>query len=261
MSHQFAVVQSRLESIDFETLRRAFAGVSGLAPFDAEAVCAEADGILCRGLTAEQALTLQAHLKEEGVEVERVDESLLPVLPMPRMIRRVQITPEALLVEDLVKGFSPFAWDRVRLLAAGSVRLTTFQRTRSEHDATAAGQLGRYPGLAFPVRVYRTKVVYVTRESTDWHLRAEILVEGGPGRCSIEAEHFFFSPPGEGAPRDLSGSFCRLVRELAAHAPNALHNRGVAAIASDPCEFVYYPRKGSFLDEITWMLWKARQGG
>jgi hypothetical protein len=253
VSQRYAVVQNELEPLDLEKLKRAFRGVPGLAPYDAGAVCNESDGILCRGFSAEQATALQANLRAEGVAAEIVDESQLPVLPPPRLIRRVEIKPEALFIDDLVKAPIPVPWERIRLIAAGSVQLTKF--TRQE---TITEEVRFSHGHGFiPVPRKELKVEYRSKEKEDWYLRAEILLDDQSVCYSIEAERFHFASLGEGVTKDLAGNFCLLIRSLVAHAPKALLSRGAAAIASDPCQFVYYPRKNSFHEEILWMLWKA----
>lgn len=252
MKPGFAIVRRGLEPLDLEQLRRAFLGVPGLAPCDAGTVCNEAGGILCRGFSTDQAAALQANLKTEGVEVEMVDESQLPVLPPPKLIRRVEIKSEALFVEDLIKGLKPIAWDQVCLIAAGSVQLTKFAR---QQQVTEEIRLHISHGIPLPVM--ETKLEYRSKEAADWYLRAEIIMADGSIRYSVEAEQFNFSPLGEGVTRDLAGNFCLLIRGLATHAPGALLSRGAASILSEPCEFSYYPRKNAFHDDIIWTLWKA----
>jgi hypothetical protein len=114
-----------------------------------------------------------------------------------------------------------------------------------------------YGGVPLPHR--ETKVEYSAKESMDWFLRAELILAGDAIRYSLEAENFNFNPLGEAVTTELAGNFCLLVRGLAAHAPKARMNRGVKAIVSDACEFVYYPRKNAFLDELVWLLWRAQE--
>jgi hypothetical protein len=261
MNEHFAVVQTTLEPLDLEKMSRAFRGIPGFAPYDAGTVCSEGDGILCRGFSANQAAALQANLQAEGVAVEVVDEAQLPVLPPAKLIRRVEIKPETIFIEDLVRGMIPVPCDQIRLIAAGSVQLTSFPRTRTEWEEVRTEHINTHLGISIPIQVRETKFDYSSKESVDWFLRAEILLADGSLRYCIEAERFNFSSLGDGVTRDLAGNFCLLVRGLAAHAPHALLNQGAAAIVSDPCEFTYYPRKGVFLDEITWMLWQAEQPG
>ena len=255
MSQRFALVRHNLDPLDVEKLRRAFLGLPGLAPYDADAVCNDGAGILCRGFATDHATTLQAKLKAEGVDAEIIDETTLPALPPPKIIRRVEIKPEALFVEDLVRGMMPVEWARVRLIAAGSIRLTQVTRKYVETEETHPRHI--HVGH-LSVQVTEGSSGYVSKEKVDWFLRAEILLADSPVRYSIEAERFNFIPLGEGVTRDLSGNFCLLVRGLVTHAPKAILNQGAAAIAADPPEFMYYPRKSAYYDEITWHLWKAQ---
>lgn len=259
MNERFAVLRTSLEPLSDETLNRAFRGIPGLTPFDVNVVVSEASSVVCRGFTAEQAAVLQANLKTEGVEVAVVEQSKLPVTPQGKTIRRVQITHEALMVEDLIKGLVPVAWDKVRFLAAASLKLATLTRQRKEHETMRLGAFHGLGGAILPMPRTQTEVEYSSKVTSDWHLRAEIILADATGRYSIEAEHFNFALLGEGVTKDVAADFCLLVRELVAHAPNAMLSRGAASIVSDPCEFVYYPRKNAFQDEITWMLWRAQQ--
>ena len=257
MNPRFAIVQTSLEPLEIEKLRRAFCGVPGLTPHDASIIGNEGSGIVCRGFSADQAAALQANLKTEGVAVEMVEESRLPVLPPGKSIHRIQITSEAMLMDDVVKGMIPVAWEQVFLIAAGSVQLTTLTRHERVTEEPRSVLYAMSP-LLVPMSGPAVRVERVSRESTDWHLRAEVVLAGGAARYSIEAENFNFVPLGEGVTRDLAGNFCLLVRGLAAHAPKAMLSRGAASIVSDPCEFAYYPRRNAFEDDIVWMLWRAR---
>ena len=254
----FAIIQTSRATLELERLRRAFLGVPGLAPHDAETVCSEGDGILCRNLSADQAAALQANLKAEGVEVEVIDQSQLPVLPPGKIIRRIAMTPEAMCIDDLIKGTIPIAWEQVRLIAAGSVQLMTITRKRTESEEVNPNPLRHLTPL-LPAVI--KKVEYSSRTATDWFLRAEIILAEGVVRYSIEAENFNFAPLGEGVTKDLAGNFCLLIRGLAAHAPQALLSRGAVSILSEPCEFAYYSRKTAFEDDIIWTLWRARTSG
>jgi hypothetical protein len=256
MNPRFAIVQTSDEPLELEKLRRAFLGVPGLAPHDAETFCSEGDGILCRNLSADQAAALQANLKAEGVEVATVEQSRLPVLPPPKAIRRIALTPEAMQVDDLIKGTISVPWRQLRLIAAGSVQLMMETRKRIETREIDPNPLRHLTPL-WPLMSAR-QVQFSSRTSTDWFLRAEILLADGAGRYSIEAENFNYAPLGEGVTRDLAGNFCWLIRGLAAHAPKALLSRGTASILSDPPAFAYYSRKTAFEDDLIWTLWKAR---
>jgi len=188
--------------------------------------------------------------------VETIDQSQLPALPPGKMLRRIALSPEAMLIDDLIKGTLPVPWNQVRCLAAGSVQLTTLSRKRTETREVGVP----HPRHLIPLwPVQTSKVEYSTQASLDWFLRAEILLADDRVRYSVEAETLNFAPLGEGVTRDLAGNFCLLIRGLAARAPQALLNRGAAAILSDPCEFVYYPRKTAFEDDIVWTLWKSRR--
>jgi hypothetical protein len=65
-------------------------------------------------------------------------------------------------------------------------------------------------------------------------------------------------------PKNIGASFVYLVRDLAARAPNALKNRAAfyltkGELEGDITEGITYPRPGAYLEEILWLLWRARQ--
>jgi len=253
----YAIVHTRLEPLTLEQLRRSFRGVPGLTPHDASTVCSEGCGIVGRNFTAAQAAALQANLRNDGVPVEIVAEARLPVLPPGKTIHRIQITPEAMLIDHLIRGTVPIPWDQVFVIAAGSVQLATLIHEQRIVENPRQGLRALRPTL-FDIPSSGYEVESSSKVVSDWYLRAEILLAGASGRYSIEAENFNFVPLGEGVTRDLAADFCLLVRRLAAQAPKALLSRGAAAIRSDPCEFVYYARKNAFQDDIIWVLWRAQ---
>lgn len=260
MNPLYAIVRKSLEPLDAELLKRAFRNVPELTPYDINTVCNPEGGFLCRNFQPHQAMALQANLKAEGVDVEIVAESQLPSLPPGKVIHRVRFTPEALMVEDLIKGEVPVPWEQVSLLAAGSVQLTKLVHQQKVTEEVRVTHIHAFHGV-IPVPHAEIRTQYTTKEATDWFLRVEVFVAGAAMRYCIEAENFNFMPFGEGVTKDLAADFCLLVRGLAAGASKALRNQGVNSIASEPSEFVYYPRKNSFHDEIIWMLWNAQRQG
>ena len=261
MSAPFAIVRTGGEPPALETLEAAIRGVPGLTPYDARSRC-DGHGIIVRGLSAEQAAVFETNLKAAGVIVECVEEARLPVLPPGKIIRQVEFTAEALMILDLVGRKTPVNWKQIKLFAAGSVQLTTFSRSRQEGAWGAeivhvvhVGGLGALPAL-----LQDSGPNYTVKESSDWFLRAEIVLADGATRYSFEAEKFQFTCLGERMTKNLAGDFCQFVRELAGRATSAALNRGAAAIVGEPPAFVYYPRKGMFHEEMIWMLWRAVEG-
>ena len=260
MNPRYAILRTNRKPVEVEVMARAFRGVPGLTPYDAHMVCGAGDGILCRNLSAAQAEVLLTNLGTEAVQVELVEETKLPSLPTGRVIHRGKFTPEALLVDDLLKGQLPLPWEQVQLIAAGSVQTATFARKRTEWEEVHMDHLHIHAGIMIPIPRKVTRFEYNSKESSDWFLRADILLADSTTRYRIEAEHFDFAASCPEASRNLAGDFCLFVRELARYAPKAMLSRGAAAILADPPEFVYFPHKKSYEDELIWTLWRNAQG-
>lgn len=255
MKPRFAVLRKGVEPLTMDRLERAFGKAPGLTPADAGILCKDALGILVRNFEAVQATALQAGLKAEGVEVEVVEESRMPVLPTGKMIRRLECKPEGLTVFDSIGWKASVAWGDVMLIAAGRVKQATFPRTRAEGDEVRTESI-HISAHGMPVKV-RPEFEYTSRESAEWFLRIEIMLAGGVERYSIEGGNFDFACLGERASKSLAHNFCLLVRELVRFAPHAVLNSGASSIIAGPGEVVAYPRKNVLEDEIVWMLWWA----
>ena len=78
----------------------------------------------------------------------------------------------------------------------------------------------------------------------------------------MEHLHFHHTPELKG--RSPGENLVLWVGLLVRRAPHVLLNRGAANLASGRDiehveDFVGYPRPGAFIEEIIWMLWRARQ--
>jgi hypothetical protein len=250
MKDSYAVARTSTGEIPRDKLTEAYRSLPGLTVYDASTTGGDGYGFVGRGLTSQQASALQAKLKAADVPTEIVEEARVPVLPTGKLIRRVELTDAALVIFDVLGRKTPVDWQQVKWIAAGSVKLSTFTRTRKDLEVV-------HVDVMLPITVTEVITERSSKESVDWFLRAEVLLADTKTRFSFEAEKFDFTCLGERMTKNLSGNFCLFVRELAKGAPGAALNRGAAAITAEPQEFAYYPRKGQFYDEILWMLWRA----
>jgi hypothetical protein len=248
-----AVMQLSAEAPAMEQLRTAYRSVPGVTAVDADRLCQDVFGVLARNLKAEQAMALQAGLRSQGIETEVVEESALPPLPPGKTLRRLEFTPEAMVVFDPLGRAFPVEWGHVMLIAAGGVQQAAFQRTREERETVRT----KFVHGVIPVKVREIKVDYTSRESAEKVLRGEIILTRGAARYSLEAENFNYAAAlGERVTKEVPQNFCTLMRELVKHAPQAALGRGAAAIMAEPPGFVRYTRIRSLEEEMTWMRWK-----
>ena len=161
MNTSFAVLQTSPEPATMEQLRTAYRNVPGIPAVDAARFCDDKFGLLARNLKGEQATALQAGLRTQGIESEVLEEKALPPLPPAKTLRRLEFTPEALMVYDPLGRKFPIEWSHVMLIAAGNVQQAAFQRNREEREVESTA----YVHGVIPVRVRETKVQYVSRES------------------------------------------------------------------------------------------------
>src|SRR5262245_44663219 len=97
-------------------LKDAFRAIKGLTAVDADKVARQAYGILVRGLSAQDAATLQFNLRGQGVTTEVLPETQVPALPEPKYTRRLELQPDALLVYDAIGRPIPVPWAQVNLI-------------------------------------------------------------------------------------------------------------------------------------------------
>ncbi len=258
MKPTYAIASGTFDPVPREMLASALQGVPGLTPADAPNVCGDGCGFLARQLLAEQAAKFLANLQRAGVVTDLVAEASLPVLPTRRMIRKAELTPGALLVDDALGRLTPLAWSDLVLIAAGSVCEAVFSRARYEWEETRTDLLHLAHFAVIPIPVKETKVGYDSRESGEWALRAELLLANGTTRLSIEAEQFSYAGLKGLLTQNLATNFCLLVRELVRNAPQAALNRGASLILGEPWELAYYDNRAAFQNETAWRLWRRR---
>jgi hypothetical protein len=261
----FAVLQQTLDIPDVERLKRAFHGVPGLVEADAYGLARDAFGILVKCETVERAALLQGSLRREGIETQIVDEADLPVLPPTKFLRRVECLPEGLRVFDTLDRDFLMPWGQVLMIAAGSVKVSTFERVRVERDVH--GGAPPLPGRGLFDRTPRLRVEqevgYDTKEQQSPHLMIEILLGQNAARLSITADRnsgLLFHYLGERRTASLPQNFALLVRDLAQFAPHALLNHGARQLHDGVDALFAYPSKNAFVEEILWRVWHWQTG-
>jgi hypothetical protein len=95
-------------------------------------------------------------------------------------------------------------------------------------------------------------------------VRLELIFGEATARyfTTLERFHAHHSPEANG--RFATERFIRLIQSLCQQAPKALRNRGTDLLLSGGAgdrieELVAYPRPSAFIEEITWLLWRARR--
>ena len=253
MNASFAVLQRSLEIPEVEKLKRAFRSVKCLTPSDAHTLANDAFGILVKNLSVNDAMALQGALKAEGIDTALVLQNDLPQLPPIKFVRRVDCTPEALVVYDPIGRTIPVQWGHVMLIAAGLVRMQDFQRVETRRSVPRTDSFGHpYIDTVTDVR---------SKEGLNFYLILELVLTRSTMRFQMRADNFQFTYLGDRAAEDDAANFSLLVQDVVKSAPQALVNRGAFQLRDHPNEFFRYPSKNAFYEEMTWMLWRAANAG
>ncbi len=246
-----AVLQTDLNPPGHDQLLRAFRTVPGLTPYDASILGNDAFGILVKNFSAEQAAALHGALRNEGVETEIVEQSLLPEVPPAKTVHHLECQPEHLLVFDPLGNSFPLEWRHIFLIAAGAVRVSDFVRQPKPRPVTRVTGRGHL--------TQETEYETVTREERNFHLLGEIIIAGAALRYSFAADRFNFGCLGARRTDSLVGNFGLFLRDLAQFAPHAGLNRGASGLVRETPEIFSYPTKNAFHEEIVWMLWQMKK--
>jgi hypothetical protein len=233
----FAIMQKELLAPSVEHLARAFRSLPNLTALDAQTAVGDAFGILWRGLDVEAASAMQDALMKQGIEVEVVEESDLPVLPPSKVIKQIEFLPAQLSMYDPMGRIFNLPWRDLMLIAAGNVRLRDY-RGKGHSPAEAAHNN------------------HGARNNDKLHLMLELVLNGGVARYSMIADEFVFNHLGARLTKEMAGNFEMVVRELAENAGHAGLNRGAFLICQGEKEIFTYPGKAAFFEEITWFLWR-----
>jgi hypothetical protein len=251
--NQFAVLQKEPASPGADPLKRAFKSFSNLTDADAVRLALGAHGILMRHLGQDAARALQLALQAEGVSAVVVPEGDLPKLPVDRSLQRVQLSPEAFSIYDLLGRATAVAWREVTLVAAGAVQ--HFEVSRRQTERTV---------LQFnPITGVRPTTVHEVgrKVESDSLLLLEIILAGGATRFQINAAKFPFKYVLDQPGLAIQEKFIWLVREICRQTPTAVLNAGARALHEGQESVLPYATPQSLADEMVWLLWQAAQGG
>ena len=244
---QFAVLQRDLSSPTAEQLKSAFRSFSTLTDADAVRLAVGAHGILLRHENRDAARAFQSALQAEGVPTALVAEDELPNLPEARVLQRLELSPEAVKIFDLLGRPTFIPWTEVALLAAGAVGDIEVSQTKTERTVLSFSPL---------FGVWPKKVTDSRRKVTaDSHLVLEILLAGTKTRYQIEAARFPFKYVIDQPELSTSDKFIWLVREFCRHATAATLNGGARWLRAGHERVPGYVNRQALTDEIIWLLW------
>jgi hypothetical protein len=250
---QYAVLQKESARPSADPLRRAFKSLPHTTGADAARMAVGASQILMRRLDHAAAQSLQNALQSEGIAAAIVAEHELPKLPEGRSLSRLELTPQAFVVYDVLGRATAVAWDRVALIAAGAVR--HFGVGKTEHKSVVL-KFNPVTGV-WPTKVQETG----HKIESDSQLVLEMLLDGGSARYQIEAAYFLFKHVLDRPELSIPEKFVWLVRELCRHAPQAILNLGAKAVRDGQDSVPEYANRQMLTDEIIWLLWSAAQTG
>jgi hypothetical protein len=203
---QFAVLQKTFAGVSADHLKRAFSSFVNLTDADAVRLAASARGILMRQMNRDSARALQTALHAEGVGVEIVREDDLPRLPEGKALHRVEISPNAFIVYDLLGRPKAIDWGRIALVSVGMIGRFGFTKTVGEKVELRFNMLaGVWPKKATQVG-----------HKLEWDSTPvlDILLARGEARYQIEAMEFPFKYVIDKPELSISDKFIWLVREI-----------------------------------------------
>jgi len=251
----YAVLQRHPDPPAVEQLVRAFRALPELTDTDAVQACRDAYGILVRGRSLESARILQQALSKEGVETAVVDQARLPRPPHPKPLRRADLSEAGVAAYDLYGRQHLIAWERITILAAGTLEVTETHR-RLRREVQYRGWVAPHPAAVGGV--YRTSVWKVEKsrdQRTD--LRLDVLFDGAPRRYRINGRRFNYEGLGARRGPRAAGNYVLLVGEFLERAPGAWLNIGAAALRDGSGTTYAYPSPETFEEEVTWLCWQV----
>lgn len=244
----YAILQKDLRPPELARLQRAFEGFPDLTAQDAIAVLRDAHGVLLRGLDEDRANALCDALQREQVPAEAVRESELPAIPMARLVNHLEWQDGRLILSDPMQRHYALAADELMLVAAGIVLVREFRRERN---------IWEEPGFHMP-GVSRDTISGVrSKEHSRETLMLELFPRGGQHRFSVLAEELSYAFLGQRCSSSPTSNAATLVRDLAGIAPQAGLNRGAWHLTQADADWIRYPTRHAFFEELIWMLWRS----
>ena len=252
-TRQYAVLQKDIGFPGAEQMRRAFRSFSNLTDADAVRLAANAQGILLRHLSSDEARAFHRALVAEGVAAAMVAESDLELLPTSKSLHRLSLTENALEVYDLLGRPKPVPWGEIALVAAGSVQHVDISVTQTERTSVRLhSTFGVWP---------KKTVESVRKVESDSQLILEIVLAGGSARYELNAAQFPFKYAVDRPELSTLEKFVWLVREIGNRANRAILNRGASDVRNGVQLVRGYPSRQAFMDEMIWLLWNAMRRG
>ncbi len=93
----------------------------GLKRPDCARLLRELFGIIAGNLSQTDALALQAALKARNITTEAVDETVLPVLPLPRRVRSLKLVEDGITLVDIYDRETSYEWQHIVFAAGGGL--------------------------------------------------------------------------------------------------------------------------------------------
>ena len=248
-TRQYAVLQKDISRPVADQMRRAFRSFNNLTDADAVRLAANAQGVLLRHLSADEARAFHRALVAEGVDAALVAENDLDLLPPGKSLHRLSLTEQALEVYELLGRAKPVSWGDIALVAAGSVRHVEISVTQTERSG-----VGLHPAFG----VWPKKAVQSVRKvESEAQLILELVLINGSARYELDAAQFPFKYAVDRPGLSTREKFVWLVREIANRATRAILNRGATDVRNGVELVRGYPSRQAFTDEMIWLLWKA----
>lgn len=248
----YAVLLRDVATPGAEPICRAFRAFSHLTDADAIRLAANAQGILMRHLSVDEAKALQQALVKEGVNAVLAKDDDLRLLPASQRLHHIELTHDALVIADYVGRTTAVAWTEFSLVAAGAVPHVEISSVQTQRTAMRAHPLFG----VWPRKVVETH----NRLATERQFILELVVGNGTARYEIQAHEFPFTNLGDRPTATLTDKFVGLVREMTRRAPQALLNRGALDIRDGVVLVRGYPSRQQLLDEMIWLLWSRGHG-
>jgi hypothetical protein len=234
-----------------DQIRRAFSSFSHLTEADAIRLAANAEGVLMRHLSSDEARAFHRALNAEGVDATFVAEDNLPALPKKMTLHRVEFTEAELVAFDQIGRPERFLWNQISLIALGA--MTHFG---IGHVTKVGSKLGYNPATGvWP----KETVEHSHKLAKDSQLLLELMIAGSGKRFQINAAEFPFRYVVDRPEFSLMDKIVWLAEEFIRRAPQALLNRGARDVRDGVKLVRGYPTPQVFNDEMVWLLWDQAQ--
>ena len=248
---QYAVLLRNETRPAADQIRRAFSSFSHLTDVDAVRLAANAEGILMRQLSSDEARSFHRALNAEGVDAVFVAEDNLPTLPKKMALQRIELAETDLVVFDQIGRPEKFAWSEISLLSLGA--MTHFG---IGHVTKVGTKLSYNPATGvWP----KETVEHSHKLAKDSQLLLEIVIARSGKRFQINAAEFPFRYVVDRPEFSLMDKIVWLAGELIRRAPQALLNRGARDVRDGVKLVRGYPTPQVFNDEMVWLLWDQAQ--